>query len=248
MHRQRNHQSKVVIHVECNVHVDLAGRLVQVALEGAVAGFDKGVHASAPESLDFTLSAACSTQACAGNSALPITKRGKQAARHLVSTRIHRVFRANRLQGASRCILKPEELDRVKVFVRRNVETLSDLDRRSVLHPFTHAEDYADGKVEAFVAQSGVVVRSRGVDGMELLDGIGGLYCVNVGCGRPEVVAAIVTQARSLRSITAMRAARVNRSRAFPIDWRGWRPRGWVGSSTVCRDRTPGRDHKGCGR
>ena len=79
-----------------------------------------------------------------------------------------------------------------------NLATIKDLDRRSVLHPFTHAADYADGRIDPFVVQSGAGVRIRGADGSELIDGFGGLYCVNVGYGRAEVADAIARQAHEL--------------------------------------------------
>ena len=80
----------------------------------------------------------------------------------------------------------------------KTLDTIKALDRQSVLHPFTHAADFASGKVDPYVVESGAGVRIRGMDGSELIDGFGGLYCVNVGYGRPEVVEAIVAQARKL--------------------------------------------------
>lgn len=79
-----------------------------------------------------------------------------------------------------------------------NLEAVKLLDRQSSLHPFTHAADYAAGKIDPYVVQSGKGVRIRGADGSELIDGFGGLYCVNVGYGRPEVADAIADQARQL--------------------------------------------------
>ena len=49
------------------------------------------------------------------------------------------------------------------------------MDRASVLHPFTHARDYASGAVESCVVDSGSGVRIRDIDGRELIDGFGGL-------------------------------------------------------------------------
>jgi L-2,4-diaminobutyrate transaminase len=72
------------------------------------------------------------------------------------------------------------------------------MDRASVLHPFTHARDYASGATESCVVDSGSGVRIRDTDGRELIDGFGGLYCVNVGYGRAEVADAIAAQARKL--------------------------------------------------
>ena len=78
------------------------------------------------------------------------------------------------------------------------LDTIKRLDRQAVLHPFTQAADYASGAVDPYVVQSGKGVRIRGADGSELIDGFGGLYCVNVGYGRTEVVDAIAAQAREL--------------------------------------------------
>ena len=79
-----------------------------------------------------------------------------------------------------------------------NIDAIKILDRQSVLHPFTNAADYASGKIDPYVVQSGAGVRIRGADGSELIDGFGGLYCVNVGYGRSEVADAIAAQAREL--------------------------------------------------
>lgn len=75
---------------------------------------------------------------------------------------------------------------------------LQALDRASVLHPFTHARDFERGAITPFVVSGGRGVRIRGADGTELIDGFGGLYCVNVGYGRVEVAEAIARQAHEL--------------------------------------------------
>jgi L-2,4-diaminobutyrate transaminase len=76
--------------------------------------------------------------------------------------------------------------------------SIVDLDRRFCLHPFTHAGDYDRGVAPAAVVESAAGVRLRLADGTELLDGFGGLYCVNIGYGRREVSDAIAQQARTL--------------------------------------------------
>lgn len=48
----------------------------------------------------------------------------------------------------------------------------------------------------AIVAAKGVMVRDS--NGQELIDGIGGLWCVNVGHGRPEIIDAISNQLSTL--------------------------------------------------
>lgn len=72
------------------------------------------------------------------------------------------------------------------------------LDRAAVLHPFTHAKDYEAGNADSYVVSSGSGVRIKLADGSELIDGFGGLYCVNIGYGRTEVANAIAEQAHNL--------------------------------------------------
>ncbi|MBL8266531.1 aminotransferase [Steroidobacter sp.] len=78
------------------------------------------------------------------------------------------------------------------------LQQLQTMDRATVLHPFTHAKDYAAGTADSFVVESGKGVRIKGADGTELIDAFGGLYCVNVGYGRTEVAEAIANQAHKL--------------------------------------------------
>lgn len=79
-----------------------------------------------------------------------------------------------------------------------SLEQIKAADRATVLHPFTHAKDYASGVADSFVVERGSGVRITGADGTELIDAFGGLYCVNVGYGRTEVADAIARQARQL--------------------------------------------------
>jgi L-2,4-diaminobutyrate transaminase len=72
------------------------------------------------------------------------------------------------------------------------------LDRRATLHPFTNARDHAAGDSAVRTITSGRGVRVLMDDGTELIDGFGGLYCVNVGYGRAEVADAIAAQAHRL--------------------------------------------------
>ena len=70
------------------------------------------------------------------------------------------------------------------------------MDAAHYLHPFTdHKELHARG--------SRVIVRGNGVylwdsDGHKILDGMSGLWCVNVGYGRDEIVNAAAAQMREL--------------------------------------------------
>lgn len=76
--------------------------------------------------------------------------------------------------------------------------TLAALDRASVLHPATNARDFASGKAPETVVDTAAGIRIRDIDGRELIDAFAGLYCVNIGYGRPEVADAIARQAHKL--------------------------------------------------
>ncbi|CDO38578.1 MULTISPECIES: aminotransferase [Novosphingobium] len=69
-------------------------------------------------------------------------------------------------------------------------------DQRSQFHPFTAITDLmADGPT---VMASGSGVRVTDVDGKEYLDGMAGLWCVNLGYGRKEITEAIARQSERL--------------------------------------------------
>lgn len=69
-----------------------------------------------------------------------------------------------------------------------------DLDH--VLHPFTDFSTWADQGAVVMAESEGAYVFDS--DGRRYLDGIGGLWCVNVGHGRAEIADAMATQARRL--------------------------------------------------
>lgn len=75
-------------------------------------------------------------------------------------------------------------------------KSLEKLDTQSVLHPFTPLADHAE---------KGPLVMSEGNDvfikdnyGKEYLDAMAGLWCINIGWRRGEVVEAIAEQASKL--------------------------------------------------
>ncbi len=77
----------------------------------------------------------------------------------------------------------------------RNI-SLADMDRESLMHPFTAIADHQQ-------AGPRIIRRGRGVriwddDGREYIDAAAGLWCVNIGYGREEVAAAIQAQAQDL--------------------------------------------------
>ena len=70
------------------------------------------------------------------------------------------------------------------------------MDQRSQFHPFTSINDLkAEGPT---VMVSGSGIRVRDVNGKEYLDGMAGLWCVNIGYGRKEISDAIARQSERL--------------------------------------------------
>ena len=77
-----------------------------------------------------------------------------------------------------------------------DTEDLRRKDRDHCIHPWT---DFSTFKEEGSL----VVAESEGVyvfdsDGTRYMDGIGGLWCVNVGYGNDEIAQAIAEQARRM--------------------------------------------------
>ena len=77
----------------------------------------------------------------------------------------------------------------------RNIP-LPDMDRESLMHPFTPIADHLRSGPR--IMQHGTGLRIRDSEGQEYLDAAAGLWCVNIGYGRTEVADAIRKQAESL--------------------------------------------------
>ncbi|MBY6116613.1 aspartate aminotransferase family protein [Mameliella alba] len=71
-------------------------------------------------------------------------------------------------------------------------------DRENFFHPSTHLAEFARGNLPNRVVTGGQGCHIEDRDGNRLLDAFAGLYCVNVGYGRPEIAEAIAEQAREL--------------------------------------------------
>lgn len=71
-----------------------------------------------------------------------------------------------------------------------------DIDRDHYLHPFTDHKDLREKKSRIITRADGVYIYDA--DGNEILDGMSGLWCVNVGYGRDELVEAADKQLRKL--------------------------------------------------
>ncbi|MBR9762786.1 MAG: aminotransferase class III-fold pyridoxal phosphate-dependent enzyme [Rhodobacteraceae bacterium] len=75
---------------------------------------------------------------------------------------------------------------------------LEDWDRENFFHPSTHLAEFARGNLAQRVVTGGSGCHIEDSAGNRLLDAFAGLYCVNVGYGRPEIAEAIAAQAREL--------------------------------------------------
>ncbi len=75
---------------------------------------------------------------------------------------------------------------------------LDQWDRDHFFHPSTHLGQFARGEAGNRIIKGGDGVYIEDRNGARLLDAFAGLYCVNVGYGRPEIAEAIAEQAREL--------------------------------------------------
>ncbi|QRF65156.1 aspartate aminotransferase family protein [Ponticoccus alexandrii] len=80
----------------------------------------------------------------------------------------------------------------------RNDDQLDQWDRENFFHPSTHLAQFARGEAPNRIIKGGQGCHIEDRDGTRLLDAFAGLYCVNVGYGRPEIAEAIAAQAREL--------------------------------------------------
>jgi L-2,4-diaminobutyrate transaminase len=77
-------------------------------------------------------------------------------------------------------------------------DVLDRWDRENFFHPSTHLAQHARGESPNRIVTGGKGVFIEDRDGNRLLDAFAGLYCVNVGYGRPEIAEAIAAQAKEL--------------------------------------------------
>lgn len=71
-------------------------------------------------------------------------------------------------------------------------------DRDHFFHPSTHLAEFARGNLPNRIVTGGEGCHITDRNGNRLLDAFAGLYCVNVGYGRPEIAEAIARQASEL--------------------------------------------------
>ena len=80
--------------------------------------------------------------------------------------------------------------------VERTTHDWQELDSRHYLHPFTDFKALAAEGARVITRADGVYLYDS--DGKQILDGMSGLWCVNIGYGRPELVEAAARQMREL--------------------------------------------------
>jgi len=74
--------------------------------------------------------------------------------------------------------------------------SLEEMDKQSFLHPYTALKDHNENGPTIVASANGVKVTDT--KGKEYIDAMAGLWCVNIGWGRDEVVEAITEQASKL--------------------------------------------------
>lgn len=77
-------------------------------------------------------------------------------------------------------------------------DQLTQWDHEHFFHPSTHLGQFARREIGNRIITSASGVRITDREGRSSLDGFAGLYCVNVGYGRPEIAEAIAAQANEL--------------------------------------------------
>ncbi|WP_108813579.1 aspartate aminotransferase family protein [Loktanella sp. Alg231-35] len=73
---------------------------------------------------------------------------------------------------------------------------LQEMDAAHHLHPFTHANELSDKGPRVITAANGVWLKDS--EGEEIIDGMAGLWCVNIGYGRDELAEAAARQMKEL--------------------------------------------------
>ena len=81
-------------------------------------------------------------------------------------------------------------------FAAYDTEDIRRKDRDHFIHPWTNFATFEKEGSEVMAEAEGVYVYNS--DGERYIDGIGGLWCVNIGYGRDEMAQAMADQARRI--------------------------------------------------
>ena len=71
-----------------------------------------------------------------------------------------------------------------------------EIDKKNLLHPYTALKVHAEKGPH--IIQRGKGIHVYDSDGKEYIDGMAGLWCMNIGYGRPEIAEAIAKQVEKL--------------------------------------------------
>jgi adenosylmethionine-8-amino-7-oxononanoate aminotransferase len=80
--------------------------------------------------------------------------------------------------------------------LRHDTEALWELDRDHIIHPWIELGSAKTRRPLVVAESEGVYVYDS--DGQKMIDGMGGMWCVNIGYAREEMAQAIADQARRL--------------------------------------------------
>ena len=75
-------------------------------------------------------------------------------------------------------------------------KALKELDRARYLHPFTNYKQYAKKGGNIYTRADGIFLYDT--DGNELLDGMSGLWCTNLGYSQSKIIQAVTAQLEQL--------------------------------------------------
>ncbi|GAB5470367.1 MAG: aspartate aminotransferase family protein [Rhodospirillales bacterium] len=81
------------------------------------------------------------------------------------------------------------------ITTRHNL-TLEEMDKESLFHPYTALAQHMETGPKIMTEGQGVFLKD--LSGREYLDGLAGLWCVNIGYGRPEIADAVAKQLNQL--------------------------------------------------
>ncbi len=74
--------------------------------------------------------------------------------------------------------------------------TLEEMDKDSLFHPYTALAQHMETGPRIITEGKGVVLKD--IEGREYIDALAGLWCVNIGYGRPEIAEAVKKQLEEL--------------------------------------------------
>ena len=81
-------------------------------------------------------------------------------------------------------------------FTNEIAQEIWEKDRDHFLHPWTHFDSFK--REGSLVMNEADGVYAIDIEGKRYLDGVGGLWCVNIGYGRDEMVEAVAEQTRKM--------------------------------------------------